>query len=134
MLNNYDDIIHLPHPTSAKHPRMTMLARAAQFAPFAALTGHGAALQETARLTDQQQELGEYDNEVLNRKLMLLLSHLEEHPKVRITHFLPDQHKEGGSYVTVEGMVKRLDEYEQVLYMEDGRQIPLTSISDIQEI
>ncbi len=111
-----------------------MLARAAQFAPFAALTGHGAALQETARLTDQQQELGEYDNEVLNRKLMLLLSHLEEHPKVRITHFLPDQHKEGGSYVTVEGMVKRLDEYEQVLYMEDGRQIPLTSISDIQEI
>lgn len=101
----HDDIIDLPHPTSATHPRMSMIDRAAQFSPFAALTGHGAAIEETARLTDQRIELTEDKKAVLDKKLHLLL---ETSGEGTFTYFLPDKRKDGGAYVTTVGTVKKL--------------------------
>lgn len=87
----YDDIIQLPHPTSAKHPRMPLADRAAQFSPFAALSGHSAALAETARLTDRQIELSDDDKAVLDQKQRILLEHIKEHPEIMVTWFQPDE-------------------------------------------
>ena len=131
MMGEYDDIIHLPHHVSHNHPQMPMMARAAQFAPFAALTGYDAVIHETARLTDNQMELEEYDNERLNRKFARLMESIGEHPQVTVSYFLPDEHKEGGYYTTISGTVKKIDSYEHLLWMEDGSYIPLGNIIDI---
>ena len=101
MTEDNSDIINLPHHVSHNHPQMPMMARAAQFAPFAALTGYDAVIHETARLTDRQVELEEYDNERLNRIFSELMDSLEEHPVVTVSYFKPDEHKAGGAYVTV---------------------------------
>lgn len=105
----YDDIINLPHPNSAKHPRMSMIDRAAQFSPFATLTGHGAAIEETARLTDRRIELTEEEKTVLDEKLRLLL---ETGGEGMITYFLPDERKDGGAYVAKLGTIKKIDPLE----------------------
>ncbi len=131
MTNYYDDIIDLPHHVSTKHPPMSMLQRAAQFAPFAALTGHGAAIQEAGRLTDTQKVLEEYDNRHLNEKMASILDDLPQHPSVTITYFLADARKEGGAYVTTSGVLKKYDEYLKVLTLEDGTQIDISYIIDI---
>lgn len=131
MTNEYDDIINLPHHVSKVHPQMTMYQRAAQFAPFAALTGHDAAIRETARLTDSQIELGDENNEILNRKLAILRDHLKDMPDVTITFFRPDEKKSGGSYETYTGNLRVIDDYEQNLIMSDGNKIPLPSVLDI---
>lgn len=131
MTNYYDDIIDFPHPVSTKHPPMSMLQRAAQFAPFAALTGHGAAIQEAGRLTDTQKVLEEYDNRHLNEKMASILTDLSQHPSVTITYFLPDARKEGGAYVTTSGVLKKYDEYLKVLTLEDGTQIDIPYIIDV---
>lgn len=131
MTNYYDDIIDLPHPVSTKHPPMSMLQRAAQFAPFAALTGHGAAIQEAGRLTDTQKVLEEYDNRHLNEKMASILNDLSQHPSVTITYFLPDARKEGGAYVTTSGVLRKYDEYLKVLTLEDGTQIDIPYIIDV---
>lgn len=131
MTNYYDDIIDLPHPVSTKHPPMSMLQRAAQFAPFAALTGHGAAIQEAGRLTDTQKVLEEYDNRHLNEKMASILTDLSQHPSVTITYFLPDARKEGGAYVTTSGVLKKYDEYLKVVTLEDGTQIDIPYIIDV---
>lgn len=131
MTNYYDDIMDLPHPVSTKHPPMSMLQRAAQFAPFAALTGHGAAIQEAGRLTDTQKVLEEYDNRHLNEKMASILTDLSQHPSVTITYFLPDARKEGGAYVTTSGVLKKYDEYLKVLTLEDGTQIDIPYIIDV---
>lgn len=130
MTNEYDDIINLPHHVSKVHPQMTMYQRAAQFAPFAALTGHDAAIRETARLTDSQIELGDENNEILNRKLAILRDHLKDTPDVTITFFRPDEKKSGGSYETYTGNLRVIDDYEQNLIMSDGNKIPLPSVLD----
>ena len=109
MSGPYDDIINLPHHLSQKHPQMPMQDRAAQFSPFAALTGHGAAIRETERETMQQVELDEDELELLDTQLRYLHDHLEKHPKVSITYFEPDSKKEGGSYITVTGIVRKID-------------------------
>ena len=106
MMDKYAHIIDLPHHVSKVRPQMTMYQRAAQFAPFAALTGHSAAISETARLTDKAIELSESECEVLNQKITLLLAHLDEHPYVCITYFVPDSRKEGGKYTTHSGSIK----------------------------
>lgn len=93
MMDKYAHIIDLPHHVSKVRPQMTMYQRAAQFAPFAALTGHSAAISETARLTDKVIELSESECEVLNQKITLLLAHLDEHPYVCITYFVPDHRR-----------------------------------------
>ena len=132
MKEDYFDIINLPHHVSRNHPQMPMEARAAQFAPFAALTGYDAVIHETARLTDKQVELEEYDKERLNRIFSELMDSLEEHPVVTVSYFKPDEHKAGGAYVTVSGKLKKIDTYEQIMKMEDGTVIPIGSIMDLQ--
>lgn len=124
----YEDIIHLPHPTSKKHPRMTMADRAAQFSPFAALTGFDAVIEETGRLTDHRVELGESDREELERRLNYLDAQEEAHPLVKVTYFLPDGKKEGGAYVTVQGKLKRIDSAEGVLLLENGGRVSIREI------
>ena len=132
MTEDYSDIINLPHHVSHNHPQMPMEARAAQFAPFAALTGYDAVIHETARQTDKHVELEEYDNERLNRIFSELMDSLEEHPVVTVSYFKPDEHKAGGAYVTVTGQLKKIDTYEQLMVMEDGTAIPIGNIMDLQ--
>lgn len=130
MKHPYDDIIDLPHHVSERHPQMSMYNRAAQFAPFAALTGHNAAITEAARLTEAEEELSESDAEVLNRKLDYLQS-LDEKPTISVTYFVPDDKKEGGSYHTATGIVKSVEPDKGVLQFEDGTGIPVIRIKDI---
>lgn len=131
-LHKYDAIINLPHPTSKKHPRMSMLNRAAQFSPFAALTGYDAAVKETARLTDRRIELSEDERIVLDRKQQILLDHISDRPEVSVTYFVPDERKDGGSYTTATGCVKKADDYQRLLILADGTKIALDDILDIE--
>ena len=130
--HKYDDIIGLPHHVSATRPRMSMIDRAAQFSPFAALTGYDAAIKETGRLTDQRIELSEDSRAALDRKQQILLDNIRERPDVSITYFIPDERKDGGSYVTVTGNVKKIDDYQRLLILTDRAQIPLDEIVDIE--
>lgn len=132
MTDNYDDIINLPHHVSTRHPQMSMMNRAAQFAPFAALTGHSAAIEETARLTESQQELADEDSEILNQKMAYLWEAINEHPSISITYFEPDKKKAGGKYKSVEGQLQNIDDYNQTIVLKNGEAIPLKSILDIQ--
>lgn len=128
----YDDIINLPHYVSITHPHMSRLDRAAQFSPFAALTGYDAAIKETARLTDKKVELGEYELEELNQTLLELSDRISQHPQAKITYFEPDKRKEGGAYITVSREIKRIDEVEKAIYFTDGSKIPLSNIFSIE--
>lgn len=130
--HQYDDIIDLPHHVSAARSRMSMIDRAAQFSPFQALTGYGAAIQETGRLTDQRIELTEDFRAVLDRKQQLLVENLADHPEVSVTYFVPDERKAGGAYVTVTGRVKKVDDYQRLLLLTDGTKIPLDEILDME--
>lgn len=132
MSGKYDDILHLPHPTSSRHPRMSMADRAAQFSPFAALTGHGAAVSETARLTDRKAELSEDIQGLLDLKQHLLLEHIDEQPEISVTWFQPDARKEGGQYRTVTAHLQRVDAYARLLVLTDGTRIPLDDVADLQ--
>ena len=129
--HRYDDIIDLPHHVSRKHPQMPLLDRAAQFAPFAALTGHEAAIKETARLTEEEIELDENSNELLDLRLQQLQEHLSEQPEVTVTYFCPDEKKSGGAYETVTGAVKKVDAYAGELVFTDGRRIGLGTIVEL---
>jgi len=129
--HRYDDIIDLPHHVSRKHPQMPLLDRAAQFAPFAALTGHEAAIKETARLTEEEIELDENSKELLDFRLQQLREHLSEHPEVTVTYFKPDEKKSGGIYETVTGVVKKVDEYAGELVFSDGKRIVLGTIIEL---
>lgn len=132
MTHAYDDIINLPHPTSPNHPRMPISDRAAIFSPFAALTGHGAAIDEAARLTERKIEPGEDAKEVLDMKQRLLEEADEGEPEVSVTWFKPDEKKRGGSYVTTVGRFKRTDALARVMLLTDGTAIPLDDITDIE--
>lgn len=132
MNDSYDDIINLPHPEPVNRQRMSMLARAAQFAPFAALTGYDAAIAETGRYTDHQIELGEALNEELNRTFAQLQERITEQPQVEVTHFVPDARKQGGSYRTITSNAKRIDMDNQQLILTDGTLIPLTYITSLK--
>lgn len=126
----YDDIINLPHPTSTKHPRMPIIDRAAQFSPFQALSGYGAAIQETARLTDQKIELTEDEKVLLDEKLRLLLDTGE----VGIfTYFQPDWKKDGGAYITVRSVMKKIDRLKNQIILTDNTAIPIESLLDVDQ-
>ena len=131
MTGPYDDMLNMPHPTSRQHPRMSRSDRAAQFAPFAALTGFGGVIRETGRLTDKQVELGEGDQVELERVLTFLDSQEEEHPMIKVTYFLPDTYKEGGTYVTVTGHLKRIDQVEGALLLWEGVRVPIQDIRSV---
>ena len=133
MKGPYDDIIALPHPTSRRHPRMAAADRAAQFAPFAALTGYAAAVKETARETEAFMELAEDEAAALDRQLRLLEERVQNRPWVVLTCFQPDQRKAGGAYVKVRGRVKRMDAAAATITLEDGREIPVSYILEIKE-
>ena len=124
----YEDIIGLPRPVSRRHPPMARQERAAQFAPFAALTGHGAILQEAARQTENRPALSEDAQTALDARLRLLAGRLEEHPTVNATYFLPDEKKAGGACVTVSGQVLRLREFPPALCLAGGAEIPLSAL------
>lgn len=130
--HKYDDIIMLSHHVSKKHPRMTMSNRAAQFSPFAALSGHDAAIRETARLTDTFMELDENAKSRLNGKLRIIRENLEQRPEVEITYFQPDEKKSGGAYVSVGGRVEKIDSYSRHIVFTDGKALPLDQIVSIQ--
>ena len=132
-MTRYDDIIRLPHYEPKHHPRMPMASRAAQFAPFAALTGHDAAIAETARLTDGDLALGDSETVDLNRKMQILAEHLGETVPlpIAVTYFQPDEKKSGGSYRHYAGTLRRIDDYESALVFADGTHIPLQTIADL---
>lgn len=127
----YEDIINLPHHVSATRPQMPMSDRAAQFSPFAALTGYDAAIKETGRLTDAKIELDDEELNNLNMKFQLLVEHLEDEPEVAITYFKADERKAGGAYLEASGIVKKLDDFERVITMQDGTKIPMDDILNI---
>ena len=128
MSGPYDDIINLPHPTSQRHPRMPIHDRAAIFSPFAALSGHGAAIAETARLTERRMELDEDTRAELDSKQAVLLEHIDEQPEITITWFQPDEKKDGGAYLTTTGRLRKLRELERILVLADGTEIPLEDV------
>lgn len=127
MTDKYNDIINLPHYEPKYHPRMSMQAKAAQFSPFAALTGYEAAIHETGRLTEEQAEISENQNEELNQKLTYLMN-CGDHPEISVTYFEADQKKSGGAYLTKTSSLSRVDEYTQLLVLSDGSSIKLSSI------
>ena len=130
--DRYADMLDLPHPTSPRHPRMPIIDRAAQFAPFSALTGYDDAIEETARLTDSMLDMTEDRRELLDRKHQILLASVERHPQVEVTYFCPDDRKKGGSYQTVRGMLLRIDELERVMHLSGGQRIPLDAVCNLE--
>lgn len=130
--HRYDDIIDLPHHVSTKHPHMAPIDRAAQFSPFAALTGHDEAIRETERLTEERAQLDENSKELLDARLQILREHLSERPEVTFTFFEPDAKKNGGSYVTATGKVKKIDAYEAKIFLDDGTGISIDEIVAIE--
>ncbi|RSX54806.1 hypothetical protein D2E26_0860 [Bifidobacterium dolichotidis] len=130
--DRYDDIIHLPHHQSRKHPHMTMHNRAAQFMPFAALKGFEATIDETARQTKARVTLGPDEQIALNDKLIAVLGQLSSEPWVVITHFEPDGRKDGGEYMVTEGVIHHFDQAARVIIMDDDSRIALANIVDIQ--
>ncbi len=126
--HKYDDIINLPHPTSKNHPRMKNIERAAQFSPFAALTGYDSAIKETARITEAHIELDENEKARLNCQIRLLLEKLPTNPFVAITYYVPDSRKDGGAYQTVSGNIKKIDTCERFIVLCDETKIPIDEV------
>ena len=132
MNNRYDEIMGLPHHVSKTRPQMPMSDRAAQFAPFAALTGYDSAIKETGRLTDERIELDEEALTALDRKYQLLMDTLDDAPEVTIIYFQPDARKAGGQYVSATGTVKKVDTFGRQILLQDGTRIPLDSVFDLR--
>lgn len=132
MTGKYDDIINLSRHVSKKRPNMPIKDRAAQFSPFAALTGHDEAVKETARVTEKRIDLDQYMKEELNRKLQILMEKIKENPKIKITYFEADENKEGGTYITTTGMAKSIDEYRKIIFMTDDTIIHIDEIIKIE--
>ena len=128
---NYEDIINLPHHVSPIHPPMPLSDRAAQFAPFAALTGYGEVIKETARVTDCKPELSESEKAELDYKLRMACDYPGEKPVLTITYFVPDQRKAGGSYHTISGQIKKIDDYQKQVILLDKTRIDIDCILDI---
>lgn len=131
-MSNYDDILHLPNHRSKKRSHMSMQDRAAQFSPFAALTGFETAIEETGRLTDCRTELEEYGKNRLDQAMAQLQELLPLRPYVMITYFVPDDRKTGGSYTSINGQLKKIDFYRQIIVFTDGTEIPLSDIIQVE--
>lgn len=130
--DQYADIINLPHHQSSTRPHMTLHDRAAQFSPFAALTGHDAAIAETARLTDKRIQLSEDKIAALNEKLQMIKELLPERPEVCLTYFVPDEKKDGGAYITKAGCIKKIDQLNGVITLTDQTSVPFDDILNIE--
>ena len=132
MTDNYDDIIHLPRHVSKRHPQMSLYNRAAQVAPFSALTGYGDAIAETARQTNPKIEMMEDDRQLMDRKLSILTTYLEKEPTITITYFQPDGRKDGGQYLTITGVVKAIRTNERIIMMKDRTKISIDTIVGLE--
>ena len=134
--NSYDDIINLPHPVSKNHPQMPLRDRAAQFAPFAALTGHDAAIKETARITDEFVEPDADKKQELDEELRMIRMALADNKtaKVQMIFFKPDGKKSGGSYETITGNIKKIDEYNGLIVFDDKTTVKIEKVIDILEV
>lgn len=132
MNNRYNEIINLPHHVSKTRPQMPMLDRAEQFAPFAALTGYDSAIKETGRLTDEKIEMDEEALNILNMKFQILVDSLDDEPEVTFTYFKPDERKAGGAYLEVTGTVKKVDDFERLIVMQNGTKMPMDDILNIE--
>ena len=132
MTGDYNDIIYLPHHVSPTRPQMSMRDRAAQFSPFAALTGYDAAIRETARLTQEKVELDEQELAVLDRKFQLLREQLGRCPQVTITWFVPDELKQGGRYLTITDVVKKVDAAARFVLLQNAGRICMDDIVEIE--
>ncbi len=132
--HKYDDIINLPHYVSPRHPQMPLSNRAAQFSPFAALTGHSEAIEETARLTEEKAELEEDAKELLDKRLRMLREALKagQGVEAEVTYFKQDGKKNGGAYITLRGQVSKIDEYERQLVFADRTEIPLEDLVSVE--
>ena len=130
-MSKYDDIINLPHPEPKNHQRMSLENRAAQFSPFAALTGHNEAIKETERLTDQKIELEEDAITDINRTLMWIKDNIKSKPEVIVTYFVPDYKKTGGKYITATVNVLKIDEINYLLITTQGDKIAIHNILEI---
>lgn len=130
--HKYDDIISLSHHVSARHPQMPLSDRAAQFSPFAALTGHDAAIRETARLTDVFVELDEGRKKELDEQLQIIKEYQGQNPEIQVTYFRPDLKKDGGAYITVCGRVKKIDEYNRRILFMDGTALSVETLFSIE--
>jgi hypothetical protein len=131
-MGNYDDIINLPHHEPKNHPRMSMWNRAAQFAPFAALTGYDDAISDSNLVREEFNEMGDFENEELNRTLADISSRLSDQPSVTVEYFEPDQNKAGGFHKVVVGTIRKIDEIVRIIEMTDGRRIPIDFVRDIK--
>ena len=131
--HKYDQIINLPHHQSKKRKHMSMTERAAQFGAFRALTGYEDEIAETARHTDKKPELDEYAKAEINAKLRYIAGHISDRQNVAVTYFLPDERKSGGAYITKKGIVCKIREFERLLVFEDGTEIPIDEITEVQE-
>lgn len=132
MNEKYDEIMSLPHHVSKTRPQMPMADRAAQFSPFAALAGYDSAIRETGRLTDEKIELDEESLTALNVRYQMLMDVLAEGPEVRITYFKPDEKKAGGAHMTLTGAVRKIDDFEQTIIMQDGTRIPMEDVLSLE--
>ena len=130
-MNQYEDIINLPHHVSPTRPQMPMSDRAAQFAHFADLNGYDAAIKETGRLTDEKIELDEEALTALDMKYQFLMDALDDAPEVTITYFQPDERKAGGKYVSAVGVVRKVDDFERRITMQDGAKIQMDDVLSI---
>ena len=129
--DNYEDIINLPHYEPKKHPRMSIESRAAQFAPFAALTGYDDAVKETARITYDRIEIDEGLKSVINNKLQVILNNIKDKPKVTFTYFIYDKKKSGGKYITVTGNVNKIDKVNNYVILTDKTKVPTNEITEV---
>ena len=132
MDDKYNDIINLPHYQSEKRPHMSIHDRAAQFSPFAALTGHDEAIKETARLTDKKTELSETTKIILDEKFKFIMEHIYDQPEITVTYFIPDSLKSGGMYVDYTGCVKKYDYHNRILHFTDNTEIKVDDIIEIK--
>ncbi len=130
-MSKYDDIINLPHHISKTRPQMSLYNRSAQFAPFAALTGYGDRVKETARLTDEKINIDEGLRNILNNKLNIIEEHIRDNPEISITYFIKDKYKDGGKYETKLCSIKKIDQVNEVVILIDKSKIEMNNIVNI---
>ena len=130
-MSNYDDIINLPHHVFSKRPQMSLENRAAQFAPFAALTGYGEAINETGRIVEKRKDLTEEEKDIISSKLFQINERIKEKIEVTIIHFVADKKKEGGCYKSKKGIIKKVDDYEQRVVFEDKTKIKFEDLLSV---
>lgn len=131
-MNKYQDIIKIEHYEPKRHKRMSIANRAAQFAPFAALTGYNDAVNEVGRITNEQIMLSEDEREIINEKIRKIKENIKNKPTIKITYFIADLFKDGGSYVTIKEIVRRIDEGRQLIILNNKKEIKMRDIIEIE--